>query len=183
MARKKMVGEKEGAALARRLYEQIEATMSPRKEAVLGAELQKIARERGVLRPEDVLAEAASRKDGDELHDFFVWDDAEAGRIHRLNQARALIIRAKIYFRRKEADGSESKVRVRQFPSLGMRQGFADRAVVISDAEKRAHLVRTRLRAVLSALHELVDVDELSTYRVRVRTETEEVAAQLEIEL
>lgn len=44
---------------------------------------------KGELTPEDVLADA--QHDNSPLHSFFEWDDSEAARQHRLNQARGLI--------------------------------------------------------------------------------------------
>lgn len=43
----------------------------------------------GELTPEDVLADAANHNSP--LHSFFEWDDTEAARQHRLQQARGLI--------------------------------------------------------------------------------------------
>lgn len=43
----------------------------------------------GELTPEDVLADAANPNSP--LHSFFEWDDSEAARQHRLQQARGLI--------------------------------------------------------------------------------------------
>lgn len=43
----------------------------------------------GRLKPEDVVAAAAERKS--KLNRFFTWDDAEAGKMWRLEEARSLI--------------------------------------------------------------------------------------------
>ena len=46
------------------------------------------------LLPEDVVAAAADPKHV--LHDYFEWDDSEAARLYRLDQARALIREVKV---------------------------------------------------------------------------------------
>jgi hypothetical protein len=43
----------------------------------------------GVLRPEDIVREAASS--AHELHDVFEWDDLKAAHEHRVEQARTLV--------------------------------------------------------------------------------------------
>lgn len=60
------------------------------KNKLVAAELVKIAdKHGGILKAEDVVEEA--RKRTSPLHDRFTWDDSEAARKYRLEQARALI--------------------------------------------------------------------------------------------
>ena len=56
---------------------------------VVGAELLRIQREAGALRPEDVVASA--EPEDAPLHPAFEWDDTAAAAEHRLWQARQLI--------------------------------------------------------------------------------------------
>jgi len=56
---------------------------------VYGLELEKIKKKQGKLTPQLVLKEAKKRKSP--LHDYFVWDDSEAGQQWRLQQARTMI--------------------------------------------------------------------------------------------
>src|SRR5574343_617559 len=53
-------------------------------------ELRRIAsRNKGILRPDDVVSEAANPESP--LHDQFEWDDAKAAQLHRVDAARRLI--------------------------------------------------------------------------------------------
>lgn len=56
---------------------------------IVGAELDRIERERGCLKPTEVVDEARPKKSP--LHRYFTWDDTEAAELHRQNEARALI--------------------------------------------------------------------------------------------
>lgn len=55
----------------------------------IAAELEAIENERGQLAPEDVVVKASDPKHP--LHDYFEWDDSEAAKQYRLDQARTLI--------------------------------------------------------------------------------------------
>lgn len=60
-------------------------------------ELQRIANQHhGTLEPAQVVDSAAAPQSP--LHHYFEWDDTEAARQHRLNQARYLIRSVKIHF-------------------------------------------------------------------------------------
>jgi len=52
-------------------------------------ELAQLAKQNGLLRPEDVVKYASNPKTA--LHECFTWDDSEAAREYRLWQARQLI--------------------------------------------------------------------------------------------
>lgn len=60
----------------------------------VGDELERLRAEKGVLTPADVL-EAASDKDSP-MHNAFEWDDTEAARRFRLQQARKLIVSIRV---------------------------------------------------------------------------------------
>lgn len=59
-----------------------------KKEELL-AVLEKIREERGILTPKEVV-EVATPEDHP-LHKYFIWDDTEAARRFRLEQARSLL--------------------------------------------------------------------------------------------
>lgn len=62
----------------------------------VGEELERIRQEHnGILKAEDVLAEA--KDDGSPLHGAFTWDDGEAAMLHRLNEARKLIVSIRVF--------------------------------------------------------------------------------------
>ena len=79
-----------------------------------GKELETIRKASGgILRPEDVVAQA--KRKSSSLHNLFEWDDAEAGHQHRLSQARYLIKSVKVIFE-KSAPPVTKYVHVRQVP-------------------------------------------------------------------
>ena len=59
-----------------------------------GEVLEKIRHDKGILIPVDVLEEAKSPESP--LHPAFEWDDTEAAKQHRINQARRLITSIRI---------------------------------------------------------------------------------------
>lgn len=66
-----------------------------RKATVYGAELQRLtASYNGMLSADEVVKEAARRSSP--LHDYFDWDDSEAGRNWRRHQARLLLASIRI---------------------------------------------------------------------------------------
>lgn len=163
-------------------YIDSDMVMKPRKAAIVNKELDHIEMKFGVITPEKVL-ESASPYDSP-IHDDFEWDDARAGHRHRLNQARALIIGARIVLRRQRTKLTNGvQIRVRKYLSRGNGQGFTKRAVALGEVEMRQHLVRTKLRAIRSAVHELVDIAELDAFRKEMGKQVEAAGAVMEIEL
>lgn len=61
----------------------------PRKYTKLKALTDLARRNGGLLRPADVVEEA--RDENSPLHSSFIWDDTEAARLYRLDQAQRLI--------------------------------------------------------------------------------------------
>lgn len=66
------------------------------KKEIIKAELKKLQKRSGKLKPEDVV-DAASYEDHP-LHEYFEWDDTEAAEQYRLEQARHLIRTVKVKF-------------------------------------------------------------------------------------
>ena len=64
------------------------APYGPEDASIIGPRLQALA-EDGLLTPDDVVEDA--RPKGSELHDYFEWDDLEAARRFRREQARKMI--------------------------------------------------------------------------------------------
>lgn len=67
---------------------------SDRDAQVIGPEIERIAIERGGVRPEDVVEEA--RNQGSSLHNYFEWNDQVAAEAYRLDQARYMLRSIKI---------------------------------------------------------------------------------------
>ncbi len=156
--------------------------LKPRKQAMIKRELDRIQQVAGTLTAEVVLEHATAANHP--LHDFFNWDDTAAAHRYRLNQARGLIIAAKIVWTKavKQLEQGE-QIKVRAFPSKGMREGFGNRAAVLDDKDARRHLMRSKLCAIKAAVGGIVDIAELDTLRADVMGAIEKAAATLKIDL
>jgi hypothetical protein len=115
--------------------------------AEVKAELEEIAKT-GELDPKEVVKFARSANTA--LHAEFEWDDTKAGEQYRLHQARNLILRVKV----KIIGDSEREelISIREFASVhsdGHRE-YRSITDVLENAEQRAELVETILRACLS---------------------------------
>lgn len=131
--------------------------------AVIIDELERIRQKNnGLLRPETVIREANNPENP--LHQYFDWNNNEAAQKWRLEQARRLIRVAVTVIH------PEKEEPVRTYVSLveDRRKGNGYRATVdvLSDTEKREHLLQQALR-------------ELATFRKKyaVLTELAEVFA------
>jgi len=60
----------------------------------IGEALKELEHPDGTLLPKDVIE--AARSPQHILHDYFEWDDARAGHLHRIDQARGLIKRYRV---------------------------------------------------------------------------------------
>ncbi len=112
-------------------------TIPKRKMAdVVGALRQIARRSRGILRP--VAVEEAARKPSSPLHPYFTWDDNEAARLYRIEQARQLI-RVVVDV----SSGSAEPTRVFVSLKTDQRHGDGYRAMttVLSNAELRRMLI------------------------------------------
>jgi hypothetical protein len=65
------------------------ARINRTQAATIGEELSRISTERGCLKPDDVVEE--SKPESAPLHSHFTWDDTEAGRQWRIEEARRII--------------------------------------------------------------------------------------------
>jgi hypothetical protein len=124
---------------------------------VIGETLTSIAdNHAGRLKPEDVLAAAAARKHA--LHAFFTWNDKDAAKKHRLNEARALIRSVEVV----EHDAPNQERR-HAFLSITDNQGRAYRAVqvVMMDPYLQTRLmgqVIVELRSMRRRYRDLSDI-------------------------
>lgn len=90
---------------------------------VVEQEMMRIWDERHLLTPEIVVEEAAPAVSP--LHSFFEWDDSEAARRFRLQQAAGLIRSVKVRVTRTAADGTITDYTIRQFEAAS-RAGIPD---------------------------------------------------------
>lgn len=101
----------------------------------IGEVLDRIYREKGVLRPEDVLEEAKDVESP--LHAAFEWNDSVAAQQHRLNQARRLIVSVRII-------DSPVQTAVPAFVSVRSPEhgrGYVPTAEAMSDDQLRARVL------------------------------------------
>jgi hypothetical protein len=113
------------------------------------------ARHDGVLRAEDVLAEA--RTETHPLHGEFNWDDSSAAHAHRLDQARSLIRSVRVEIR-VETRTIESVYYVRDPRQRTRDEGYIALPRLRSDAELAAEALRAeigRASAVLARARDL----------------------------
>ena len=113
-------------------------TIPKRKMADVVGTLRKIARRsRGILKPESV--EKAARNPSSPLHPYFTWDDSEAARLYRIEQARQLI--RVVVDVSTEPRGEPTRVFVSLKADQRNGDGYRALATVMSDAEMRRMLV------------------------------------------
>jgi len=126
-------------------------------EAVAG-ELDRIKqRNDGVVEPETVVAEAADPESP--LHAGFVWDDTEAARLHRLQQARSLI-RSVIIIHNNQPPRN---VYVHVRKSEETRGGYFPASVVVQTPslyDRAVDELRGKLAGASRSLKELMDLAE-----------------------
>lgn len=151
-------------------------TIETKDKDVIRRELETIAKSKGGLVPAEVV-KSASRKSSP-LHRFFTWDDTEAARRYREEQAAFLIRRIKV-----EIQTSPTKtltvrafVNVREpdddgYISLGAKGTYVPIQRVMDDGEMRAQMLDAAKRelaafrtkyAILSELAKVFDaIDEI----------------------
>jgi hypothetical protein len=112
---------------------------------VIGRHLEQIRDADGALAPEAVLRDA--EREESPLHPCFEWDDTEAARRYRLEQARYLIRAIEVEYETRGPD--QATVVAVQYVTLGGRnqtEPYQDIRTVMGDAAKRARYVAAVLR-------------------------------------
>ena len=142
----------------------------PHDADAIGRELERIERERRVLRASDVVNTARNPKSP--LHRYFEWDDGEAAQHWREDQARGLIASVRVSLR-----SAPERPPMRAFmhvPSPGQAQHYASAAKVMGDPERR-RLVLARALSELEAFQaRYSELEELAS----VFAEADKVAAR-----
>jgi hypothetical protein len=117
------------------------------------SELLKISEKYGFITPEKVVEEATDEESP--IHGYFKWDDAEAGNLFRINQARFLIRTVKLDIVRVGTGGKEiSFETTRAFvspPSIRGENSYVPLQVAMDDTAMRDDLLE-RAKADLIAL-------------------------------
>lgn len=125
------------------------------------AELTALAERNGVLTPEAVLLHAQNPTSA--LHHRFTWDDAEAAKLRRLDEARSLIMRVKV---RIETRPNEPPITVRAFVSLSEDRvqggGYRRIETVLADPAMRADLLSTAIEEMKALRARYQHLEELA---------------------
>lgn len=108
------------------------------------SELRRISKaNNGILKPEDVVSAAESKSSP--LHKCFTWDDSEAAKQYRLEEARRLI-RATVTI----IERGDSRVPVRVYCSLSTARNYKPTAPIYPGYREVAQVMREpELRKVL----------------------------------
>jgi len=159
------------------------SVLEPRKRVFIRTALEKIAAANGGKITAELVYDAV-KDPSHPLHNEINWDMKNAAQRYQLMQCRALIIAA--YIVKKNNDRALTQgatIRMRAFPSTGVREGFAPRQAVLSDEEGRRHLIRGKLSTIRSALVAVSDLPELDAFRTSVLQQIEDIAGQLSISM
>lgn len=107
-------------------------------------ELETLRQQNGGVLHEELVVSAAA-KPTSPLHEYFTWDNTEAARLYRLEEARGLIRRVYVTF--ESAD--HQKINVRAYASLASDRlaggGYRSLTEIMSDADRREELLQTAL--------------------------------------
>lgn len=152
--------------------------MYPQANEIIIVELQKLAVSHGgILRPEIVVE--AARPKSSPIHKYFMWNDNEAARRYRLQQARGLI-GAVVRYVQLNSDKRPIRVFVSLGPDRRAGGGYRDTVAVFSNRDMRDQMLQDALEDLrrfemkYSSLKELTDVFVASK---KVRTRLLEIMA------
>lgn len=124
--------------------------------------LRELEEREGELIPETVVKEASD--EDSPLHSQFTWDDTEASRLYREEQARGLIRRVKV----KWIDyGTEDESEVRQFICVTRpdnSKAYVRIQSVLSEEELRRQMIEGAKREMLSFKAKYSMLEELSEF-------------------
>ena len=131
-----------------------------RNDPTVEQELRRIFDEHGILRPIDVVAEAANA--ASPLHEFFQWDETTAAQEDRLEQARQLI-RVQVRF---EPRTNQHHTVYVSLPSDRTEDdgGYRTAVMVMNNDMQRAELLAAALRDLEHfrwKYHELVELSQV----------------------
>lgn len=145
------------------------------------AELEAIRLKHGSLLLEESIVREAEKEDHP-LHDRFTWDDSEAGRLWRLEEARMLIRSVYVTFE----DKDNKTIRVRAYASLPTDRsgqgGYRSLVDVMSDKEMRKELLAAAFGELEALQRKYGRLEELTPIfvamqRVRARGQAKKKAA------
>ncbi len=143
------------------------------QDKTIQSEFEKLMKQdpQGLLRPEALVQAAESPNHP--LHSRFVWDDSEAARLYRIQQAREVI-------RSYTIDIPETKIKVRALTSLDVDRvtgGYRWTLEVVERPDLREEMIKTALRELKSIENKYHHLEELSTIWSTIEDKASEVAS------
>ena len=129
------------------------------RDPIVIAELKRIAaRNKGILMPEEIVAEAKPKSSP--LHDQFDWDDSEAAQKWRIHQAR-LLLNIVVEYIGPEDDTKEMRVFVSLRDERG-EGGYRLLNKVLSTRPLREQLLEDAIAEMEHFKHKYRDLKELA---------------------
>jgi hypothetical protein len=121
----------------------------------------------GMLRPVDVVDRA--RSEDSALHGFFNWNDSEAARLHRFEQARKLIVKVKVTI----LDRTNEPVVVRAYSSLATDRitggGYRATVEILDNQDLSAQMLQTALAELAAVMAKYRTIEKLCGVRNAIK--------------
>ena len=128
------------------------------KIATVAPVLERIEARHGALTPGAVVREAS--KKSSPLHTWFEWDDTEAARLFRLEQARDLIRSVTVTI----TGGDDEELTVRAFVHVSEDESeYENIASVMRTPEKKARLMEMARRDMAAFVQKYRDLEAVAT--------------------
>jgi len=140
---------------------------------VIGRELRLIEEKHGTLQPEAVVEEAS--QETSPLHPYFTWDDSEAARKHRKEEARKLVrsVTIKKVNREEPSGTTRAFVHVRD-PEEG--DGYQSTDVAMTEADKREQILGRAARDLQRFKDRYQHLSEFAGFMEEVQQKIEAIA-------
>jgi len=139
------------------------------KTVVVDRELSYLVKTNGGITPQMVVDSAMPENSA--LHKYFEWNDTEAGKKYRVNQATAMIIATRFVCMLNDNKKSivNSNVSVREYlPVHDTERTFKPRAEILGDDENRKLIVDRKISVLRSWCQSVVDIEELKEIREKI---------------
>lgn len=130
---------------------------------------------RGRLTPEDVLA--AARDKSSPLHDSFEWDDDAAAHAYRLDQARGLIRRVRVFVT--VADKVLCVPRYTRDPAAGQDQGYVSHEQLRSEPQTAQAMVAYEISRAYAHLQRAYDLARSQSIKLMFAPEIERLLRKM----
>lgn len=132
---------------------------------VVGEIVEKIEAARGVVRPEDLIEAAQSKRSP--LHQLFTWNDAEAAVEHRKSEARRII--GSLIVRVELSGGRAESTRGFQVAKPADKRGYVSIDRIQGDADMRGQLIAQARRELESTLKRFQNISALGAFTPRLK--------------